>query len=82
MTRKDVCIKWLNNELTDDEVRQLMKEISVPKLMDVDPLTESDSWYDGDYDNTIGSIYILRYNEKNEDIKAKIDKFLHEFWIA
>ena len=59
-----------------------MKEISVPKLMDVDPLAESDSWYDGDYDNTIGSIYILRYNEKNEDIKAKIDKFLHEFWTA
>ena len=82
MTRKDVCIKWLNNELTDDEVRQLMKEIPVPKLMDVDPLAESDSWYDGDYDNTIGSIYILRYNAKNEDIKAKIDKFLYEFWIA
>lgn len=80
MTRKEICLKWLNGELNDEEVRKLIDETPVPPLMDVDPLAETDSWYDGDYDNTIGSIYLVRYAAKDEESKAKVDEFLHKFW--
>ena len=76
MTRREVFIKWVEGKLNEEEVKKLISEIPVPPLMDVDPLAESDSWYDGDIDNTTIGIYSLSREYGGE----KVNEFLQKYW--
>lgn len=79
MTRVEIALKWAKGELSDEEVRREMAKTKHPVLRGYNPLKESDSYWDGEEDNTsmaVGTELMLLYCEK------MAEEFMDKFWIS
>jgi len=78
MTRKEIALMWAEGKLTENEVREEMAKTEHPVLRNYDPLNESDSWWEGEEENTSMSVGIALINRYG---KEKAEEFMEKFWV-